>query len=119
MQAPEPMLAPPIPPGEWHEMAVMFWDDLWTSPMAAEYVRMDVHRLYQMLVLVDRFWRKPSVGLAAELRQASQGFGLTPLDRRRLQWEVVRTEEAEQKRATRKPPVQPPGDPRAGLKAVG
>lgn len=110
---------PPLPEGEWHAMAVAFWDDLWTSPMAPEYVHMDRHRLYQLVKLVDQFWRKPTVAVAAEIRQVSQGFGLSPLDRRRLQWEVERGEEAEQKRAARKPPAQPSGDPRATLRALG
>lgn len=42
------------------------------------------------------------IGLSAELRLVQQGYGLTPIDRRRLQWEIERGEEAGAKTAARK-----------------
>jgi hypothetical protein len=115
---------PEAPEGQaWHQLALDFWDDLWDSPMAAEYTAEDVHRLRLLLNLFDKFWKasdagKPIIGLAAEIRQESAGFGLSPLDRRRLQWEIERGETAEQKRASRKPPTEPVADPRRSLKAI-
>jgi len=76
-------------------MTRAWWRAVWRSPMADEYLDADVHALYRLAVLVDMFWAKPSKELAAEIRLQQQCFGLTPIDRRRLQWEVDRGEQAE------------------------
>jgi len=76
-------------------MTRAWWKAVWRSPMADEYLDADVHALYRLAVLVDMFWSEPSKELAAELRLEQQCFGLTPIDRRRLQWEVERGEAAE------------------------
>lgn len=103
---------------EWHALTKVWWRDIWRSPMAAEYLKADTHGLYVLAEIVDRFWHKPSVEGAAEIRQQRQHYGLTPLDRRRLEWTVQRVEEG----ARRSPP--PPsrqsaaGDPRSLLEVV-
>jgi len=115
---------PPLPERErwrrWHALTVAWWASVWRSPMASEYLDADIHSLYILADLIDRYWRKPTPALAAEIRLQRQCFGLTPIDRRRLQWEVEKV-----RRATRqKGPdenVKKPGraqDPRSFLKAV-
>jgi len=99
---------------EWHPQTVAWWRDVWRSPMAGEFLASDVHGLLIVAVLVDRFWREPSAGLAAELRLQRQCFGLTPMDRRRLQWSIEKAEEAVQRTARRRKP-RPARDPRFGL----
>jgi hypothetical protein len=86
---------------EWHPLARQLWDDVWASPMAPEYLRADVHGLYVLVALTDAYWRRMEAGqvsganeLAKELRLQRQAFGLSPIDRRRLQWEVEKSEEA-------------------------
>ncbi len=102
---------------KWHAFTLAWWEDVRRSPMADELLRSDLHGLYLLADLVDQYWRKPSVTLAAEIRQQRQCFGLTPIDRRRLQWEVQRVDESARR-------VAPPsrqrvqGDPRALLHAV-
>jgi hypothetical protein len=90
-EAPE-VETPPLPKRRrrWHPMTVQWWQDVWQSPMAPEFLPADVHGLYLLAELRDRFWREPSAALAAEIRQQEQRFGLSPIDRRRLQWEVPR-----------------------------
>jgi hypothetical protein len=83
--------------------------------MAAEFVQADVHGLYMLAVLVDQFWHLPVKELAAEIRLQRQCFGLTPIDRRRLQWEVERVEDATRKKRTPRP-VTPVEDPRKALR---
>ena len=56
--------------------------------MAAEFLQADRHGLYRLAVLVDAFWRTEDPRLASEIRLQAQCFGLTPIDRRRLQWEM-------------------------------
>ncbi|HEY3478761.1 MAG TPA: hypothetical protein VGL02_07655 [Streptomyces sp.] len=107
---------------DWHEMTLAWWADIWSSPMAPEFETADMHGLYVLAILVDDFWRKPSTALAAEIRLQRMAFGLTPIDRRRLQWEIERGDDAAERTAARrrtpKPPAdgQPAPDPRAVLK---
>lgn len=103
---------------KWHPLASAFWTDVWRSPMAAEYVEADIHGIIRMLILTDRFMREPSVSVSAELRLLSQNYGLSPIDRRRLQWTVAKSSEAveqvERKRA-KNGRVIPHNDPREVL----
>lgn len=90
---------PDLPDWEWHPMTERFWSDIWASPMAPEYDESDLHGLWMLAALVDQYWSAPTAGVLAEIRLQRQCFGLTPLDRRRLQWEIDRGDEAD--RATR------------------
>lgn len=120
----EAPIKPDLPPreGEWHPQTLEWWDDLWAAPMAAEYHQSDRHALYLLAVLVDDFWREPSQKLAAEIRLQRQAFGLTPYDRRRLEWTIETAEQSKERGRRRQPPPQTPpapaDDPRAGLYAV-
>jgi hypothetical protein len=94
---------------QWHPMTKAWWKDIWASPMAPEFLKADTHGLFTLAMLEDDFWRSTSVKerreLVAEIRLQRQCFGLSPIDRRRLQWEVER---AEQATAKRKPPARKP-----------
>jgi hypothetical protein len=79
------------------------WARLWRSPMAGEYVEADIDRAFIMADLVDRYWWGETE-LAAEIRLQGQCFGTSPLDRRRLQWEIGKVEE----QAKRRPPQEAP-----------
>jgi hypothetical protein len=108
---------------EWHEQTVAWWEDVWRSPMAPEYDPSDIHGLYLLAILVDGFWKKPHWTAAAEIRLQRQCFGLSPIDRRRLQWEIERSEEAQDRGAQRrrqasKSPAESLADPRSVLRAV-
>lgn len=97
----------------WHPMAEDFWREVWESPMAAEYLDADVPGLFILAHLTDSYWKgvdKGQVGkeLAAEIRLQRIDYGLTPIARRRLEWEVERTEDAKdraQRRRTTRPKV--------------
>lgn len=92
--------APRLPKreGGWQEMTRRWWRSIWASPLAQEYLDVDIHALLTLAVLIDLFWTEPSKALASEIRLQQQAFGLTPLDRRRLEWQVIQTEEALDKR---------------------
>lgn len=87
---------------DWDPLTVAWWFDVWHSPMAEEYVRSDVHALFRLAKLIDMFWAEPSKEFAAEIRIEQQAFGLTPLDRRRLEWTVERAEEAQDRARERR-----------------
>jgi hypothetical protein len=113
--------APELPARNWHDQTRAWWADIWASPMAPEYHESDVHGLLMLAVLVDAFWHEPTQALAAEIRLQRQCFGLSPIDRRRLQWEIERTDEAQARGARRRTSTSPPkrsGDPFAALRAV-
>ncbi len=113
--------APGLPDREWSPATRAWWADVWASPMAGEFDASDLHGLLMLAVLVDDFWlaESPSLRskLAGEIRQQSQRFGLSPIDRRRLQWEIERTEEAQAKGSKRRAP-SPSSDPRSILRPV-
>jgi hypothetical protein len=108
---------PPLPKNrKWHSLTKAWWDEIWDSPMAGEYEDSDVNELYLLAALVDEFWTEPTTSLAAEIRLQRQCFGLTPIDRRRLQWEIERGENAEESTAKRRKVKAYKGsDPRALL----
>jgi hypothetical protein len=80
----------------WHPNTLRWWDIIWSSPMAAEWVDADLPSLFRLARLDDRFWKTDddaaAVRLASEIRQQQMQFGLTPMSRRQLQWEVKRVE---------------------------
>lgn len=121
---------PPLPlraDGEnWHSMVVMWWDSVWKSPMASEYLDADLQGgLYLLADLHEARWRcddpNTLVKLAAEIRQQEVRFGLSPIDRSRLRWEIDRGEGAEARVESRRKAKVPPqpeagSDPRDTLK---
>lgn len=100
---------------EWHPLTRDWWADVWRSPMAEQYLDADVHGLFILAQLVDAFWTAPTTALAAEIRQQRQGYGLTPIDRRRLEWEVRRAEDEPAKGAAG---TSRRADPKAVLRAL-
>jgi hypothetical protein len=77
----------------WHDQTLAWWETVWASPMVAEWVDADVPGLVALAVLVDAFWTSDPADAAkihAEIRMASREFGLSPLSRRTLQWEIKR-----------------------------
>lgn len=110
---------PTCPNGDgWHNMAKRFWADVWSSPMRYEFLGGDLPALFRLVSLVDKYWRTGSLSYAKEIRLLEREFGLTPLARRRLEWQVAQAEEAkdrhELKRA-RRARVVDSGDPREVL----
>jgi hypothetical protein len=100
----------------WHPLTVQAWEHAWSSPMATKWLETDVDALGRLALLWDALYLG-NVAVMAEIRLQEQRFGLSPLDRSRLQWEVAKGEEAERKREQRVP-KKTGTDPRAILMAV-
>ena len=115
---------PPLPSrpgrGKWHPQVLEWWSAVWQSPMSGEYLQVDRQGLILLAVLLQDFWvaRSPKdrCRFAVEIRQQESRFGLTPVDRRRLQWAVQRAEVAVKKTAARRKKADPNKDPRDVLK---
>lgn len=102
---------------EWHALTRAFWYDVWHSPLSPELLKVDIHGLYRLAALVDRFWKAPSVSIEAQILRSGSEYGITPMSRRRLQWIVERVESG--KKESRQRSVIPPSDdPRKLLQVV-
>lgn len=117
-------LSPP-----WHPMVLAWWESVWRSPMASEYLDADMKSgLYLLADLHQLRWEhRDSTTLnevAREIRLQEVRFGLSPVDRSRLRWVISQGEEAAEKSEARREgkqqkPKKPARDPRAALKMVG
>ena len=123
-------LLPQLDDREWSPLTLAWWRDLWSSPMSTEYHQSDSHQIVVLAMLMDDFFTATSrtmrTAISAEIRQHRQAFGLTPYDRRRLEWQIETTEDAKDRgrarreRSTTAPSkaAQPATDPRSILRAV-
>lgn len=112
---------PDVAGREWHPLTRAWWRNVWRSPMAGEYLDTDRDGLGRLAMLVDDYYVAPNVKLAAEIRQQEARFGLSPVDRSRLQWEVQKGEEAQSRRRPQPSPggaVDAADDPRQALRVV-
>ena len=100
-------VVPDLPAREqgWHPMVKEWWTSVWQSPMASEFLDADMRGgLFHLAKLHQAAWSADDEGdvrallaASAEIRLQEVRFGLSPIDRRRLQWEVSRAEEAVEK----------------------
>lgn len=119
---------PPVPEGvDWHPEAIHWWNDVWASPMSPEWDESDVHNVTLCAMLINDVWRaettKERRDAMAEFRLQRKDLGLSPYDRRRLEWTIETAKDAtakgQSKREKAKPATKPAGeDPRSGLYAV-
>lgn len=115
---------PKIEGRRWLKQTREWWARVWASPMAGEYLETDADGLGRLAMLVDDFHAADSPHLRKELmveiRLQEARFGLSPVDRARLHWEVAKGEEAEKRRRKPGKPKRPARakDPRAVIRAV-
>jgi len=83
--------------------------------MAHEYLSADVHGLYVIAELHHSFWTNPTPQAAAELRLQLVGWGLSPIDRRRLEWRIDRDEPGAARPIAAQVPPADADDPRRVL----
>jgi hypothetical protein len=115
----------------WHPQAVAFWRDVWSSPMSPEWdPSSDQHNVLMCALLVHDIWSTESAAArakaASEFRLQRASLGLSPYDRRRLEWTIEQADEAVEKGAQRRAAKKAPArrgakkaaDPRAHLSAV-
>lgn len=103
-ETPSGEAAPTIPNPDnrvWHPLTLEAWRHAWASPMASQWIETDRDALGRLALVWDDFYRSPSADALKEIRLQSALFGLSPLDRSRLQWEVARADDAEHKQSRR------------------
>lgn len=111
----------------WSSLTLDWWRDLWISPMSSEYHDSDKHQVIVLAMLMDDFFTAESrtmrTTISAEIRQHRTAFGMTPYDRRRLEWTIESAEDAKdrgrsRRERTARPVADPTLDPRNILHAV-
>lgn len=85
--------APPVPIRGHLAKTRKWWQVVWASPMAAEWLDADVLALERLCMLVERMYRGdlPVAAMGPMLR-LEESLGLTPLARRRLEWKTPATD---------------------------
>jgi hypothetical protein len=73
-------------------LTLQVWREWWESAMASQWLPTDVAGLGLIAILYDEYYKQPHVDYVKEIRLQRPCFGLTPLDRSRLQWEVSRSD---------------------------
>jgi hypothetical protein len=86
----------------WHARVVAWWGAVWRSPMASEWLEADVLGLvYRTAELQQDFWTASDatgrIAVETRIDKNEERLGLSPIDRRRLQWEVEKGEQAEER----------------------
>ena len=119
---------PNLPAGvDWHGEVVQWWSDVWLSPMSPEWDESDVHNVAICALLLNDMWNAGTTTgrkeAAAEFRLQRKDLGLTPLDRRRLEWTIESADAAKERGRQRRsrqqtPPPPAANDPRQALRAV-
>lgn len=91
----------------WPAPVTRWWNDIWGSPMSNEFVHSDIQGLYlaafylaQALNPFAKLSDRLSAGKAHEA--CIRNYGLNPMARRTLQWEIERVSEAQSRGAKRR-----------------
>ena len=91
--------------GKWDPHAVEEWEEIWRSPMATMFIPTDGYALLKYIVLVNNFWQSEDPeyqkSLHAEIRITRKDFGLTPIARASLHWEINKAAESDEKRKSK------------------
>jgi hypothetical protein len=121
LETPDAPVIPCLPNPDkriWHRLTRAWWRRVWESPMAGEYLPSDVNGLGRLAILIDQFYSTLDPKLMAEIRLQEARFGLSPVDRSRLQWEIAKGDEAERRRQPRARTPDAGDDPRDALRVV-
>jgi hypothetical protein len=105
-----------LPPGEWSPFAREMWEAIWKSPLSGEYAQEDYYALVIAFHGLEAFLKEPSVQGSVAVLRALSPFGLTPFDRRRLNWTIKAPEPAKRERAVTS--SRPMADPRDALDEI-
>lgn len=114
-------------PVDWSRAVKKWWTTIWSSPMSNEFHESDTAQLdlacfYLHQVTNPYIKMAERLAAAAKYEACVRNFGLTPMSRRSLQWEIEKVEDAQarsRRRANEDPlkPAKPAAhaeDPRDG-----
>lgn len=114
----------------WQPITRKWWRELWSSGMAPEYLEVHRYGLFRVAMLFNRFFDpetelKQQLEIQVRLEKAEADYGINPMAMRRLEWQIVETEDKKSKGVQRSAPVPSTissptssADPYAALRAV-
>lgn len=90
----------------WNPAVIKWWTDIWSSPMSGEFSQSDIHGLYLGCKQLHESLNPSNKGteqasFMTKFEQTVRNFGLNPMSRRALQWEIDRGSEAAGRTADR------------------
>lgn len=102
---------------EWHPAVAAWWKDIWTSPMASEFVDSDIHGLYlgcyylhESLNPINKM--SDRIAASKQFDSVVKNFGLTPSARESLKWQVAQGTAAQSRTDSLRSAARPtPGNP--------
>jgi hypothetical protein len=79
---------------EWHDEVIRWWDAVWSSPMASQWdVATDRYNVIMAAMHLNDVWMATSASARQKADAAFSkrvgGLGLSPYDRRRLEWTLM------------------------------
>lgn len=100
-------------PVDWSRAVKKWWVTIWSSPMSNEFHESDTAQLdlacfYLHQVTNPYIKMAERLAAAAKYEACVRNFGLTPMSRRSLQWEIEKVTEAEDRRKRRTSEQTPP-----------
>jgi hypothetical protein len=87
----QPFTIPELPEG-YDRRTVRWWESVKRSPMQDEYTEADWEGLLAVAAVLNLWWFEGDTKALAEFRNQCQQYGLTPMARRSLQWEIKKLE---------------------------
>lgn len=90
LPADQPLQAPPLPVAKASKAMREWWRMAWASPMAHAWLEADVPGLARLASLLEltRGTEQAPLTVLSEVRALEDRYGLSPMARRRLQWEI-------------------------------
>jgi hypothetical protein len=85
------IVIPELPEG-FDKRTIRWWATVKKSPMREEYTASDWEGLLAVAALYNLWWMTGDTKAHAEFRTAAKDYGLNPMARRSLQWEIKRAE---------------------------
>lgn len=87
---------------EWSPAVVRWWEAIWSSPMASEFVKADIHGLflgcYYLHESLNPFYKLTDrVNAAKAFENTLKNYGLTPSARESLRWNIAQGQAAQKR----------------------
>lgn len=87
---------------DWNPAVVKWWESIWTSPMASEFVDSDIHGLYMGCVFLHEslnpFYKLGDRTAAfGKFEGIQKAYGLTPSARESLRWTISQGQAAQKR----------------------
>lgn len=86
----EPVPDLPERPGGWLPGTCEWWQRIWKSPMATEWLDAEFDTIHRLAYMIDAASRgEANATLLREIRYLEDAFGLNPASRARLRWQIA------------------------------